>query len=443
MSADDSDESTTKAEQVLNMVEQNAQAVDGLSDNVNDLAEKVDRITAGSAGSSQIEGSTEETDDDEDIATKFAKALGGGRLHKADLSAAHQTFRADNREAMRKDGVVTTDDLSGPQLPRDLLERIVERPQRGDAMLQAANVEVLPRREMALPKVGVGRLTGYTRDEGASRPNSSEPTSGTVEFDATGQFYGIKYDLKEDAIKDLHQTEEEIGNLILNHFETQWRADVQAIALNAGYDDEFASEHPDLDAKFDGWLAILDGADPHGSDRIGIDTTDAGEVDQAPGFSWGGVVETELFNTAIQALPRRLRDPDSKAFYMNQTQVQQYHFELSDREDTAGVDHLYGDNPITPFSYDIVGVEQMPEDTLLLCDPENLYYGQYEEMAVEQQTETDKTMDEALHSRNLIEGQFDFQAEMLQDAVLVDDIVEPALDVDVGETIRGGTPIKN
>lgn len=427
-------ETNDPAEQMLKAVETTVDTVGDLSKQVETMDERIERIASGTAKSSQIEGG-EEGDDEDDTATKFLKALGARRLNKTVRAGELQTARHANRQALKDEGTVGLDELSGPQLPRDLFDRFIERVQQDDSLLGMVRTETLPRLEMAVPKIGVDRMSGGTRDEEGSRPETSDPVSGTVEFDATDQFYFIKYDLKYDAVKNLHATEEEIGNLILSHFERQWRTDVQNIGINAGYDEDFGVDYADIDAKFTGWLGILNGEDPHGDDRIGLDETDGGEEDQAPGFSWGAVVETELFNDAIQAMPERNRDPDSQRFLMNKTQLQQYYFDLSDREDTAGVDHLYGDNPITPFSYDIVGIDHWPQDTLVLADPDEFVWGMYEEMTVEQQTETDKTMDEALHSRNLIEGQFDFQVEQLQSCVLVDDIVEP--DVDTGVTTRG------
>ena len=429
MSADDTtDNEPTPAEKMLETVEKTATAVGDLSEQVESLDERIDRVASGTAKSSQVEGG-EDTDDEDDNATKFLKALGGRRLHKEARKGTLETTRQANREALAKDGTVGLDELGGPQLPRDLFDRFVERVQEGSELLDMVRVETLPRLEMGVPKLGVEEMSGYTRDEEGNRPESSNAVSGVVEFNATDQFYGIKYDLKYDAVKNLHATEDEIGGLILDHFERQWATDVQKIGIQAGYDDDFADDYEEIDDTFDGWLAILDGADED-SDRIGLEKTD--DVDTAPAFSWDAVVETEMFNDAIQSMPERYRDPDNQAFFMSKSQLQQYHFELTDREDTAGVDHLYGENPITPFSHDIVGVDNWPHDTVVLADPEQFVYGLYDEMTVEQQTETDKTMDEALHSRNLIEGQFDFQVEELQSCVLVKDVEPP--EITSGET---------
>jgi hypothetical protein len=51
--------------------------------------------------------------------------------------------------------------------------------------------------------------------------------------------------------------------------------------------------------------------------------------------------------------------------------------------------------------------------------------GTFEEMFIERLTNSDKTMDEALHSRSLIEGQFDLQIEELQSGALITNIAAP------------------
>jgi len=272
-------------------------------------------------------------------------------------------------------------------------------------------------------------MSGGTRDEDGNRPETSDAESGAVEFNVTGQYYYIKYDLKEDAVENT-MSEDEVADLILGHFERAWANDVQNIAINAGRD---GSTLPaSLDDTFDGYIAIAEGADTV-SDRIGIDE-DGETVDTMPTYihtddgtdaGTSEPVNTELFNEMIQTVPERFRDPDDQVFLMSKSQVQQYHFDLTGREDGLGVAVLQGDNDVTPFNYDIVGVSYFPDDRAMLINPEQLSYGLYEGMEITQITDSDKTMDEALHSRTLLEGQFDFQIEELQSGALVTGIAEP------------------
>lgn len=333
--------------------------------------------------------------------------------------------RGDNLNSLEKSPVDTTD-LSGAQLPRDLVERFIERTQEESELLDMVRVEDLPRKEMAVPKVGVPELSGDTRDEDGNRPETSSADSGAVEFNVTGQYYYIKYDLKEDAVENTVTSADEVADLILGHFERAWANDVQNIAINAGRE---GSDLPDsLNDTFDGFISIADGADTD-SDRIGID--DDGEtVDSMPAYDHSDAegnpqdVDTDLFNNMIQAVPERFRDPDDQVFLMSKSQLQAYHFGLTGREDGLGVAILQGDNDVTPFDYDIVGVSYWPDDRPMLIDPEQLSYGLYEGLEITQITDSDKTMDEALHSRNLLEGQFDFQIEELQAGCIAEGVAE-------------------
>ena len=333
--------------------------------------------------------------------------------------------RTENTQSLQKSPIDTTN-LDGVQLPRDLVEEFIERTQEESELLDMVRVEQLPRKEMGKPKVGVPELSGGTRDEDGNRPETSDATTGVVEFNVTGQYYYIKYDLKEDAVENT-MSEDEVADLILGHFERAWANDVQNIAINAGRED---SDLPaELDGTFDGWIAIAEGADTD-SDRIGIDA-DGETVDTMPEFDHSDgagdpqPVNTELFNGLIQTVPERFRDPDEQVVLTSKSQVQAYHNELTNREDGLGVAVLMGDEEISPFDYDIVGVSFWPDDIAMLVNPEQLSYGLYEGLEITQNTDTDKTMDEALHSRTLLEGQFDFQIEELQSGALGVNIAEP------------------
>ncbi len=337
--------------------------------------------------------------------------------------------RTENLESMEK-SPVGLQSLDGAQLPRDLFERFIERTQEESELLNMVRVEDLPRKEMAVPKIGVPELSGDTRDEDGNRPETSDVDSGAIEFNVTDQYYFIKYDLKEDAVENTVTSADEVADLILGHFERAWANDVQNLAINAGRE---GSGLPDsLDETFDGFIAIAEGAD-EASDRIGIDADDE-TVDSMPTYihtddgtdaGESQPVNTELFNEMIQTVPERFRDPDNQVIMVSKSQIQQYHFDLTEREDGLGVAVLQGDSDVTPFDHDIVGVSYWPDDIAMLIDPEQLSYGLYDGLEITQITDSDKTMDEALHSRNLMEGQFDFQIEELQSGALATDIAEP------------------
>jgi len=336
--------------------------------------------------------------------------------------------RTANTQSLQKSPINTTD-LSGAQLPRDLFEEFIERTQEESELLDMVRVEPLARKEMAKPKIGVPELSGGTRAEDGSRPETSSATSGAVEFNVTGQYYYIKYDLKEDAVENT-MSDEQVANLILSHFERAWANDVQNLAINAG---RTGSSLPaSLNDKFDGWIAIAEGNDT-ASDRIGIDA-DGETVDTMPTYihtdtgdeaGTAQPVNTDLFNSMIQTVPERFRDEDEQVIMLSKSQLQAYHSGLTERNDGLGVVVLQGDSDVTPFGYDIVGVSYWPDDIAMLINPDQLAFGPYEAMEITQTTDSDKTMDEALHSRTLLEGQFDFEIEELQSGALATNIQAP------------------
>ena len=129
-----------------------------------------------------------------------------------------------------------------------------------------------------------------------------------------------------------------------------------------------------------------------------------------------------MFNDAIQTLDSRFRNPDDVVFLMSPDKVQEYTYNLTAREDPLGSAVIFGDSDITPFSYDVVGISEWPDEYGMLVDPSNLAYGLFETMEIDQTTDTDKVHEDRLHSRNWMEGQFDFQIKQMQAGVLVTNI---------------------
>jgi hypothetical protein len=334
--------------------------------------------------------------------------------------------REKNQATLQKQTIDTTD-LNGAQLPRDLFERFIERQQREAELLDLVRVETLPRLEMGVPKMGVPELSGEVRSEGGvDADGTSDAVTGSVEFNATDQSYYIQYDLKRDAVKNVIQSEDKVANVILSHFERAWGNDIQNIGINANRD---GSGLPAVfNNTFDGWIAIAQGKDT-ASDRIGLDGT--ADTSTMPTYDHRDTtgnaqpINTELFNQTIQTVPERYRDPDSLVFMTNKSQVQDYRYRLTDRPSPLGDAVIFGDEEITPFSYDVMGVSYWPDDVMMLTDPENLVYGLFEEVEITQLVQTDKTMEERLHSRNLLEGQFDYQIEELQHGALAEGIAAP------------------
>lgn len=329
-------------------------------------------------------------------------------------------------------------ELDGFQLPRDVTEEFLRRMQESAGLLGMVDTMMLDRLEMSVPQFGVPQLSGGTRAEGGSRTSSSSVESGDVDFNATDQQYYILVEPERDALKNTHQGVESMGQLIISEFIERFGNDMQLIGMRANAANGNLSSYAgraDLDTTYDGWIAIAEGADTV-SDRIGLETTPDAEVDTMPvydnqedtnddGTATDQPLDTETFNGAIQTLDNRFRDTDNVGFLCSPDHVQQYYHDLTGRQDGLGVAVLQGSSDVTPFDYDIVGIPGWPTEYAMLTDPDNLAYGLYSEVEVDQTRNSDKVNEQRLHSRNWMEGQSDFQIKNLQAGTLVTGLSTP------------------
>ena len=329
-----------------------------------------------------------------------------------------------NHDALEKlDSDITKDeigtgDLTGGELPRDLFDEFVERVQKEATLLDLIRTVEMPRKEMAIPKVGVGRQLLSEQTEGESPGAFEDAVSGAVELDASRKTV-IPYELTQESVEDIVGGEE-VADIILSHFEQQFAVDVQNLLING--DTDAASAFFSI---LDGYLEIARGADSE-SDRIGSPATDDDEVDSMPELDQAGAgIDTQLFNDAIQTLEERYRDPTSMVFMMSETQHQEYLNTLEDREDGLGPQILQGDDSVSPFGYDIQPVPDFPDDTILLTDPDNLVYGIHRDVEVDVIDESDEVLERDLFARYALRARWDAQIEDLQAGVLVENVAEP------------------
>ena len=333
-------------------------------------------------------------------------------------------------------------ELDGFQLPRDLTEEFLDRMQEGIQILGMADTMVLARLEMDVPQFGVPQLSGHTRDEEGSRTENSSAESGAVRFNATDQSYYILVEPKRDALKNTHYGPDEFGQYIIDQFIERYGNDLGLIGIRAAASTgnlQSVGGAAELDNTFTGWIARAEGdtqsVDSQGdSTRIGLEDTATADADSMPsiantdGSGNPTAPDTALFNQTIQTLDPRYRDSDAynPVLMTSPNQVQQYAMSLTEREDPLGSAVIFGDSDITPFSYDLVGVNGFPDEYMMFTDPDNLAFGLFEEMELDQTTDTDKVHEQKLHSRNWMEAQFDFQIKEMQAGVLVTDLATPS-----------------
>lgn len=349
--------------------------------------------------------------------------------------------RDQNRDALH--GMAEKDiglaELDGFQMPRDITQEFLTRIQKANGLMGMVDTMPLDRLEQDVPQFGVPRLSGATRAEEGSRTASTTAESGQVVFNATDQMYYILVEPKRDALKNTKQGIETMGQFIVNQFIERWANDLALIGMRANASSgnlQTVGGAAALDTTFDGWIAMAEG--DTASSRIGLEDTAAGEESTMPVFDnqedttedatanpTDQPVDTEMFNGAIQRLDTRYRDPDSVRFLMSPSHVQQYYYDLTGRQDGLGAAVLQGNSGVTPFDYTIEGIPGWPHEYGMLVDPNNLAFGLFEEMEVDQTRDTDKVHENRLHSRNWMEGQFDFQIKKMQAGVLITGLSDP------------------
>jgi len=355
--------------------------------------------------------------------------LGGG------AGSVVEASRQLNREALTKE--ITISDLDGVQLPVDVTEDLMVRMQKEVPLLGMVSSMTLPRMEWQVPQFGVPQLSGNTRDEEGSRTTDSSASTGEWYFNVTDRNYYILFEPNRDALKNTIRGIDSMGELIVNEFVERWANDVAIIGIRANASsDDLQSTYSsvttsDLDDTWNGWIARAEGnqgtlEDNTTDDRLGLEETAGGQTSTMPEVDMSSSsIDTEMFNDTINTLDSRFRDPDDVVFLMNPDQVQKYAFDLTQREDPLGSAVIMGDSEITPFSYDVIGVPEWPQSYAMLTDPENLAWGLFENMELDQTQDTDKVYENRLHSRNWLEGQFDYQIRNMQAGVLVKNLAAP------------------
>ena len=348
--------------------------------------------------------------------------------------------RRENELAGTAEKDIGLAELDGFQLPVDVTEEMLDRMQKGVQILGMADTMTLARLEMEVPQFGVPRLSGNVRAEEGSRTENSAAESGTVKFNATDKSYYILVEPKRDALKNTHYGPEQFGDYIIDQFVERYGNDLGLMGIRAGASSgnlQSIGGAAELDNTWDGWIARAEGdtqsQESGSSTRIGLEdtaTADAGSMPAIANTDGSGnpqPLDTALFNESIQTLDSRYRESDaySPVLLTSPNQVQDYTMSLTEREDPLGSAVIFGDSDITPFSYDLVGVNGWPDEYMMFTDPSNLAFGLFEEMELDQTTDTDTTYENRLHSRNWLEGQFDFQIKQMQAGVLVTDLQSP------------------
>jgi hypothetical protein len=349
--------------------------------------------------------------------------------------------RRENELAGTSEKDIGLAELDGFQLPPEVTEEFLERMQKEVNILGMVDTVTMNRLEQEVPQFGVPRLSGHTRAEEASRTENSAAESGQVKFNATDKQYYILVEPKRDALKNTHYGPDEFGQYIIDQFIQRYGNDIGLMGIRAGAASgnlQSIGGAASLDSTFTGWIARAEGDtqsvdDVGDSTRIGLEDTTEADADTMPaiantdGSGNPQPLDTGVFDDTITTLDSRFRNSDdyNPVLMTSPNQVQRYTMSLTEREDPLGSAVIFGDSEITPFSYDLVGINGWPDEYLMFTDPDNLAFGLFDEMELDQTTDTDTVYENRLHSRNWMEAQFDFQIKRMQAGVLVTDLQVP------------------
>jgi len=303
--------------------------------------------------------------------------------------------RTQNEKAVEK---LDTTDMAGGVLPRDLFEDWYQEVVDSATMLEGARTEDLPRPQMDLPRISVGERMRRGADENEGDSGSGEVNTDAVSLDV--EKGTLAYDLSRESVDD---TLDNVDEIVLDMLARQFAVDTQDLGINGDESsgDNFLNQN-------DGWLKILS------------NSTDTSTYDHTDDNGNAQPVDTSLFDQAIQAMPNKYLRSDrfEPVVYMNENKVQQYRMALTEREDPLGSAVIFGDEDITPFSYDVVGVAAWPEDQAVFTHPQNFIYGLYDEVEIRVLTETDKVAENDLFARYFMRVRDDFAIEDEEAAVL-------------------------
>jgi hypothetical protein len=318
-------------------------------------------------------------------------------MSSADRYGGMTGVRRDNEKALEK---FDSADLSGGVMPRDLFEDWFRRVQDTARLMDMVRTEILPRQKMEIARIGVGER--MRRGANETTGDAGDPSVDTDGIQMDAEKGTLHWDLQREAVED---TIGQVDEIVLDKMSQQWAVDTQDLGINGD-----GSTGPFLDQN-EGWLHILD------------NRTDTNTYDHQ-----SGAIDTSLWHEARSALPNKYKRSDvvnEPVYMMNLSHIEDYEYDLTQREDPLGAAVLFSDDDITPFNYDVYGFAAWPEDTALFTYPENLIYGVWRETEIEVLDSTDKTAENDLFARYFMRTRDDFQVEDEEGAVLINNLPSP------------------
>ena len=295
--------------------------------------------------------------------------------------------REENKEAMEK---ISTTDVSGGVLPRELRDEWFEEVQDESVVLNRVRTVDMPREKMRVPKIGVGERLRTSQAEGTA---NSEAGVSTDSIDMDAEKGAVYWSLTREAVED---SVDDVPDIVLSQMSQQWAVDTEDLGFNG---DETQSGFV---AQNDGWVTI--------AANRGAPTYDHAEDTDGDGVAENQPIDNSLFHNSIQTMESKYLRADP-TFFLNKKQLQEYANNLTNREDGLGAQVLLGDSDINPFGYDIVGSAMVPENEGLFTPEDNLLYGIHRDVEIDVLEDSDDIHEQDLFAKYAIRARDDFQVE--------------------------------
>ena len=350
-----------------------------------------------------------------------------------------------------KDALNTSDLTAGGIMSKKQALKFIRMVFDTTPLLQSVRTISLPSPKFEIDKIGIGRrlMRGYQSENEDFYQYTKKPNFGKIELDT--RKYGLPWEISEDALEDNIEGQA-LENIIASLFAEQMGLDMEDIALNgdtltpadtalnmvsginaisdpvdivcddvsgfprtceAGYlkiDNEcFAYESIDIPANTfkncsraqndtviavhaddaaiswvkhpligvdDGWLKQLYAGGGH--------YVDLGDISS-------GYLSKDHFFSLYRALPRKYTRVGAKSrlrWLMSSSQYSLWQEYLTNRQTNAG-DAVLGGADFRPLGIEPMEVPPMPDDTIILTDPQNLIVGFWRNIRV-RKTDTDR-----------------------------------------------------
>lgn len=301
-----------------------------------------------------------------------------------------------------KDTLTTEDLEAGGTLPRDMFEEFWYDLQEQSELLGRVRTETIESAKTRIPKFHIGERVRRGQSEAEE---GNQATFNTDHIDIDAEKGSVYWSLSSETVEDNPQGEA-LAEQVLDRMETQFSADTQDLGINGDEDSDEGFEQQNT-----GWIELADGEMPT-FDNAG----DEGSPQSLTVDSVFGAIST------LEAKYRGRTDP---VFLTSRDQVLDFHNSMIDRDTPLGDAVLMGEDEVTPFNYDIVGISMWPDDTAMFTDPENLVYALNRDVEIDVLQQSDDIHDLDLFAKYALRARDDFAIENTDAGVLVENIAEP------------------